>query len=60
MDPVLGKMLRPHQIQGVQFMYDCVMGFSTSSGYKGHGCILADDMYDFIMIPHTENEFLIL
>jgi SNF2 family DNA or RNA helicase len=39
------RMLRPHQVQGVQFLFDCTMGFTSSSGYKGHGCILADDMY---------------
>ncbi|XP_049850513.1 DNA repair and recombination protein RAD54-like isoform X2 [Schistocerca gregaria] len=40
-DPVIGKCLRPHQVQGIQFLYDCVMGHR---GYKGEGCILADDM----------------
>lgn len=40
-DPKLGQFLRPHQIQGVQFLFDCVMGLR---GFKGNGCILADDM----------------
>jgi hypothetical protein len=39
--PVLAKWLRPHQREGVQFMYECVMGMKD---YKGNGCILADDM----------------
>jgi len=39
--PVLAKWLRPHQREGVQFMYDCVMGLK---GFPGAGCILADDM----------------
>lgn len=39
--PVLAKWLRPHQREGVQFMYQCVMGLR---GFKGNGCILADDM----------------
>jgi hypothetical protein len=39
--PVLAKWLRPHQREGVQFMYECVMGMKE---YKGKGCILADDM----------------
>ncbi len=38
---VLAKWLRPHQREGVQFMYQCVMGMKE---YDGHGCILADDM----------------
>lgn len=27
-DPLLGKFLRPHQREGVKFMYDCVMGLA--------------------------------
>lgn len=39
-DPILGNILRPHQRDGVKFMYDCV------TGAKGdfHGCIMADEM----------------
>ncbi|KAJ3402680.1 helicase [Chytriomyces hyalinus] len=37
---VLGN-LRPHQIQGVQFLYECVMGMND---YGGRGAILADEM----------------
>lgn len=40
-DPILGKLLRPHQIQGVQFLFDCVMGIRDKNRF---GCILADDM----------------
>jgi DNA repair and recombination protein RAD54 and RAD54-like protein len=36
---VLARKLRPHQREGVQFMYDCVMGLKD---FKGSGCILAD------------------
>lgn len=36
--PVLAKWLRPHQREGVQFMYECVMGLKD---FKGQGCILA-------------------
>ena len=39
--PVLAKWLRPHQREGVQFMYECVMGLKD---FDGNGCILADDM----------------
>ncbi|KDO30107.1 hypothetical protein SPRG_05299 [Saprolegnia parasitica CBS 223.65] len=38
---VIGKWLRPHQREGVQFMFDCVSGIR---GFEGNGCILADDM----------------
>jgi len=38
---VLAKWLRPHQREGVQFMYECVMGLKD---FQGNGCILADDM----------------
>eukprot|EP00557_Chaetoceros_sp_GSL56_P007354 CAMPEP_0176492250 /NCGR_PEP_ID=MMETSP0200_2-20121128/8886_1 /TAXON_ID=947934 /ORGANISM="Chaetoceros sp., Strain GSL56" /LENGTH=1191 /DNA_ID=CAMNT_0017889775 /DNA_START=1545 /DNA_END=5117 /DNA_ORIENTATION=+ len=39
--PVLAKWLRPHQREGVLFMYQCVMGIRN---FQGNGCILADDM----------------
>ncbi len=40
-DPVLARVLRPHQREGVKFMWDCVMG-TTIEG--NHGCIMADEM----------------
>ena len=40
-DPLLTRWLRPHQREGVQFMFDCVLGLRQSTGF---GCILADDM----------------
>ncbi|CRL00768.1 CLUMA_CG014023, isoform A [Clunio marinus] len=39
-DPVLGNILRPHQREGVKFMYDCVTG--ANGDYCG--CIMADEM----------------
>lgn len=41
-DPLLVKFLRPHQREGVQFMFDCVSG--ALSTFNINGCILADDM----------------
>ncbi|KAL8449915.1 hypothetical protein Emed_002878 [Eimeria media] len=35
------RWLREHQRQGVQFVFDCIMGLKEFDGY---GCILADDM----------------
>ncbi|KAL7748994.1 DNA-dependent ATPase protein rad54 [Sorochytrium milnesiophthora] len=40
-DPVLGQKLRPHQIDGVKFMYDCVTGVKVPDVF---GCIMADEM----------------
>ena len=40
-DPYLARQLRPHQVSGLQFMYDCVMG---NSNPPHTGCILADEM----------------
>ena len=40
-DPYIGKKLRPHQREGVQFMYNCMMGRREEGRY---GCILADEM----------------
>lgn len=39
--PELACKLRPHQREGVQFLFDCTMGMR---GFNGQGCILADDM----------------
>lgn len=39
--PVLAKWLRPHQREGVQFLYECVMSLKD---FPGSGAILADDM----------------
>lgn len=40
-DPILNKHLRQHQREGVQFLYECVMGLRS---FNGEGAILADDM----------------
>ncbi|KAI9817340.1 MAG: helicase [Phylliscum demangeonii] len=40
-DPVLARCLRPHQREGVRFLYECVMGLRP---YAGQGAILADEM----------------
>ncbi|XP_076440944.1 DNA repair and recombination protein RAD54-like isoform X2 [Babylonia areolata] len=40
-DPMLSKVLRPHQREGVKFMYDCVTGQQIDDNF---GCIMADEM----------------
>jgi DNA repair and recombination protein RAD54 and RAD54-like protein len=40
-DPRLAKVLRPHQVEGVKFMYRCTTGLIDS---KAQGCIMADEM----------------
>ncbi len=45
-DPHLAKQLRPHQREGVQFMYDCLLGVRK---FDGNGCILADEMVSFFV-----------
>ncbi|KAF2896347.1 hypothetical protein ILUMI_09810 [Ignelater luminosus] len=40
-DPILSNILRPHQREGVKFMYDCVTGDQIPDSY---GCIMADEM----------------
>jgi DNA repair and recombination protein RAD54B len=39
-DPILSKHLRDHQREGVQFLYECVMGMRC----EGEGAIMADEM----------------
>ncbi|XVE66844.1 hypothetical protein DITRI_Ditri08aG0112400 [Diplodiscus trichospermus] len=41
-DPLLVRFLRPHQREGVQFMFECVSGLNSAANING--CILADDM----------------
>lgn len=36
-DPILCKVLRPHQREGVKFMYDCVTGVRIENY---NGCIM--------------------
>lgn len=40
-DPRLGKVLRPHQVEGVKFLYRCCTGLMVENAY---GCIMADEM----------------
>lgn len=50
-DPVVGNILRPHQREGVKFMYDCV------TGTKGDffGCIMADEVEKCFSIVNILN-----
>lgn len=40
-DPRLAKVLRPHQVEGVKFLYRCTTGLVDP---KANGCIMADEM----------------
>ena len=40
-EPIVGKYLRDHQREGLQFLFECVANLRN---YNGCGCILADDM----------------
>ncbi|ODV77826.1 putative SWI/SNF family member, DNA-dependent ATPase [Suhomyces tanzawaensis NRRL Y-17324] len=40
-DPKLAKILRPHQIAGVKFLYRCTSGLLDP---RAKGCIMADEM----------------
>jgi DNA repair and recombination RAD54-like protein len=47
-DPMLTRWLRPHQREGVAFMFECVTGIK---GFDGRGCLLADDVSGFLFFP---------
>lgn len=40
-DPRLAKILRPHQVAGVKFLYRCTAGLMDA---RAKGCIMADEM----------------
>ncbi|KAB8345831.1 hypothetical protein FH972_022886 [Carpinus fangiana] len=40
-DPRLAKVLRPHQVEGVKFLYRCTTGLIDP---RANGCIMADEM----------------
>lgn len=40
-DPFLAQHLRPHQREGIKFLYECVMGLRD---FNGQGAVLADEM----------------
>ncbi|KAI4279016.1 MAG: hypothetical protein LQ337_000623 [Flavoplaca oasis] len=40
-DPRLAKVLRPHQVEGVKFLYRCTTGLIDENA---NGCIMADEM----------------
>ena len=40
-DPRLAKVLRPHQVEGVKFLYRCTTGLLDENA---RGCIMADEM----------------
>lgn len=40
-DPRLSKVLRPHQVEGVKFLYKATTGMIAEGAY---GCIMADEM----------------
>lgn len=43
LEPRLASKMRPHQLEGVKFMYECVNGLRDLPN-GGMGCILADEM----------------
>lgn len=49
LDPLVAATLRPHQKEGVQFLYDCMIGQKVND-LMCYGCILADEMYTSIAL----------
>ncbi len=49
LDAFLGRALRPHQREGVLFLWKCLTGRGPSRSL-GHGVILADDMVGCVLM----------
>lgn len=43
-NPILAQSLRPHQIEGVRFLYEKTMGMLVTPEDENCGAILADEM----------------
>jgi DNA repair and recombination protein RAD54B len=43
-NPILAQQLRPHQIEGIRFLYEKVMGMRINENDQSLGAILADEM----------------
>lgn len=66
----LAEKLRPHQREGVQFLFECTMGLRGHTLIcGGEGCILADDMglgtchslsYSVLLLPLSPTFYLCL
>lgn len=41
LDPLLNQRMKPHQKEGLVFLYNCINGLTEN---HGNGCILADEM----------------
>ena len=41
LDPGLNAKMKPHQKEGLLFLYNCINGLA---GFNGNGCNLADEM----------------
>lgn len=44
LDPFLGKRMRPHQSDGIRFLFECTVGRVLQTQKGGEGAILADEM----------------
>lgn len=44
LDPYLSKRMRPHQREGVRFLFNCTSGNFIRTGEGGQGAVLADEM----------------
>lgn len=44
LDPYISKRMRPHQREGIRFLFDCTSGNFLRNGEAGQGAILADEM----------------
>lgn len=56
-DPRLVKVLRPHQVEGVKFLYKCTTGLVDP---RANGCIMADEMGLGKTVSRTKYRYEIL
>ena len=56
-DPMLSRIVRPHQREGIVFMYECITGLRVPEHY---GCVMVAYIYIIIIIIINIHSFIVI